>query len=131
MNCTKGGRGKKAPYETEMYRIPSGIKTLIQFLAERWKETNVLYDPEATMRFVKAVYEAIEVSFNRVQDEQFIDAVQAQEPTETEDVHAKQLSEARVLLHVYKQASKDTRNWVEAKRLINDLEKIIGIADLD
>ena len=36
-NFTKGGRGKKAPYETVHYRIPKPLKLTIQKLANAYK----------------------------------------------------------------------------------------------
>jgi len=33
-----GGRGKKAPYKTEHYRIPAPIKPLVQALANQYRE---------------------------------------------------------------------------------------------
>lgn len=33
----KGGRGKKAPYETTHYRIPAPLKDCFMHLAEKWK----------------------------------------------------------------------------------------------
>ena len=36
-NFTKGGRGKKAPYETLHYRIPKPLKSTIQKLANAYK----------------------------------------------------------------------------------------------
>ena len=36
-NFTKGGRGKKAPYETVHYRIPKPLKSTIQKLANAYK----------------------------------------------------------------------------------------------
>lgn len=33
-----GGRGKKAPYKTEHYRIPAPIKPLVQVLANQYRE---------------------------------------------------------------------------------------------
>ena len=34
----KGGRGKKAPYETVHYRIPQPIKPSVETIAERYRE---------------------------------------------------------------------------------------------
>ena len=36
-NFTKGGRGKKAPYETVHYRIPKPIKSTVQKLSNTYK----------------------------------------------------------------------------------------------
>ena len=36
-NFTKGGRGKKAPYETVYYRIPKPLKSTIQKLTNTYK----------------------------------------------------------------------------------------------
>jgi hypothetical protein len=35
---SKGGRGKKAPYETSHYRIPQPIKPTVEMLAEQYRE---------------------------------------------------------------------------------------------
>ena len=37
MPINKGGRGKKAPYETTHIRIPTPIKEEVESLIERWK----------------------------------------------------------------------------------------------
>lgn len=34
---TSGGRGKKAPYQTVMYRIPTAIKPTVEELSRTWK----------------------------------------------------------------------------------------------
>jgi hypothetical protein len=34
----KGGRGKKAPYQTSHYRIPQPIKPTVEMLAEQYRE---------------------------------------------------------------------------------------------
>lgn len=34
----KGGRGKKAPYETVMYRIPSPVKSVVEMLAQQYRQ---------------------------------------------------------------------------------------------
>lgn len=42
----KGGRGKKAPYATEMRRVPSPLKMLVEKLAADYKElVQEYYDP--------------------------------------------------------------------------------------
>ena len=35
---SKGGRGKKAPYQTSHYRIPQPIKPTVEILAEQYRE---------------------------------------------------------------------------------------------
>lgn len=40
-----GGRGKKAPYKTEHYRIPAPIKPLVQALANQYRELVTATDP--------------------------------------------------------------------------------------
>ncbi len=37
-DSTKGGRGKKAPYQTVHYRIPQPIKPVVESLAEHYRE---------------------------------------------------------------------------------------------
>lgn len=38
MSIAKGGRAKKAPYSSEMYRIPSPIKPAVMRLAELYRQ---------------------------------------------------------------------------------------------
>lgn len=46
LNTFKGGRGKKAPYATEMRRVPSPLKALVEKLAADYKElVQEYYDP--------------------------------------------------------------------------------------
>lgn len=40
----KGGRGKKAPYQTTHYRIPEPLKDCIVSIAEKWKLSVVAGD---------------------------------------------------------------------------------------
>lgn len=35
----KGGRGKRAPYETELLRVPTPIKPVVQALADSYRKT--------------------------------------------------------------------------------------------
>jgi NifU-like protein involved in Fe-S cluster formation len=37
-NYNKGGRGKKAPYQTVHYRIPEPMKSTVQTLAEHYRQ---------------------------------------------------------------------------------------------
>jgi len=47
-NLAKGGRGKKAPYTTTHYRIPSPLKPICEELAANYRELATEYeDPEA------------------------------------------------------------------------------------
>jgi len=48
-----GGRGKKAPYKTEHYRIPAPIKPLVQVLADRYRE--LMADNKSNFSFANLV----------------------------------------------------------------------------
>jgi hypothetical protein len=48
-----GGRGKKAPYKTEHYRIPAPIKPLVQALANQYRE--LISADKAKLSFVNLV----------------------------------------------------------------------------
>lgn len=53
MAYTKGGRGKKAPYETTHARIPKEIKPLVDRITTNYRE---LYDqPEAMARMISSL----------------------------------------------------------------------------
>jgi hypothetical protein len=48
-----GGRGKKAPYKTEHYRIPVPIKPLVQVLANQYRE--LMAEKKAEVTFTNLV----------------------------------------------------------------------------
>jgi len=58
MAYTKGGRGKKAPYETTHVRIPKEIKSLVDRITTNYRE---LYDqPEAMARIISSLTSILE-----------------------------------------------------------------------
>lgn len=58
-NYSKGGRGKKAPYQTIHYRIPEPIKPTVETLAERYRELIIAQFPNEADEMLKRVQEAI------------------------------------------------------------------------
>jgi hypothetical protein len=53
-----GGRGKKAPYKTEHYRIPAPIKPLVQALANQYRDLisrDSISEEKAKLSFVNLV----------------------------------------------------------------------------
>ena len=57
MTYTKGGRGKKAPYETTHTRIPKQIKPLVDKITSKFKE--LVDQPEATDTYINHIFSCI------------------------------------------------------------------------
>ena len=60
MEITKGGRGKKAPYETTHVRVPDQLKPLVEMMAEGYKEQVEADDiQEVTPAYIEGVKAAV------------------------------------------------------------------------
>ena len=58
-NLVKGGRGKKAPYETTHYRIPEPIKPVVEMMADRYRFLVITEDASVGERMLDQVQEAV------------------------------------------------------------------------
>jgi hypothetical protein len=58
-NYSKGGRGKKAPYQTVHYRIPEPIKPTVEMLAEQYRQLANAQSANTVNEMLKNVQEAI------------------------------------------------------------------------
>ena len=58
-NFTKGGRGKKAPYETVHYRIPKPLKSTVQKLSNTYKS---LFDTKYSNELIVNVEKVINLT---------------------------------------------------------------------
>jgi hypothetical protein len=58
-NLVKGGRGKKAPYETTHYRIPEPIKPVVEAIADRYRFLVITEDASAGERMLDRVQEVV------------------------------------------------------------------------
>jgi hypothetical protein len=127
---TKGGRGKKAPYKTEMYRIPSAIKETVQQLAMAYKrmcDNGSPINPSSHLQAsVQSVISAIAYDHKLIVEHDD----DGKNPIEEEHHHHHhgtdtQLEAVRELVGKWKGNSRDTRNWVEANRLLKELEMVL------
>lgn len=97
MSIAKGGRGVKAPYASEMYRIPSPIKPAVMQLAELYRQglwdgnleslqTTQEQDYISLLTDIKALisgYEdRIEDTCNRTEIQNLLDALKKVLPSE-------------------------------------------------
>lgn len=55
----RGGRGKKAPYETIHYRIPQPIKSTVEILAEHYRELALSESNAESEQLLKRIQDAI------------------------------------------------------------------------
>lgn len=140
----KGGKGKKAPYETQMVRTPVPILELAKQLTEGYRQ---VIGTDREQSYLVCVQKAIVQSTypdNTLTGEltELIEDLQAKH----EDMVRKfgecrqQLSEERLtqydleeklealqkVVSTYQQNSKPTRNWTEANRLITALKKVLN-----
>lgn len=121
MDFIKGGRGKKAPYDTEMYRIPSAIKETVQQLAIAWKQAYLSGDPIISpSHLLNKVQTAIVTTAHPHVPTNLISSIE-DKCTITDDA-VERLEAVRELVSKWKGNSKDTRNWVEANKLLKELE---------
>lgn len=58
-NLVKGGRGKKAPYETTHYRIPEPIKPVVEAMADRYRLLVITEDVSSGKQMLERVQETI------------------------------------------------------------------------
>ncbi|MFB2981314.1 hypothetical protein [Microseira sp. BLCC-F43] len=128
MVLAKGGRGKKAPYKTEMYRIPSPIKETVQQLAAAFKRVcgneSSLITPSQLLKQVQSTI--ARAAYPQRDLEAPKNLISTSEATITESCQEamERLEAVRELMIKWKGNAKDTRNWVEANRLLRELEKI-------
>lgn len=65
MEITKGGRGKKAPYETTHIRVPDQLKPLVEMMAEGYKER---VEADGIQEVTPAYIEGVKAAVNHLQD---------------------------------------------------------------
>lgn len=77
----KGGRGKKAPYESTMVRIPVPIKPLIELLAESFRHYVALngLTEDACLQFMHAIKKASTGQSENGPVDKVIEALQQQD----------------------------------------------------
>jgi hypothetical protein len=93
-SVAKGGRGVKAPYKSEMYRIPSPIKDAVMHLAESYR---------------LGVWDG-KIESLQIRQEQ----------------SSALLEQVQKITSDYEARLQDTRNWTEAKKLIEDLRSVLS-----
>jgi hypothetical protein len=59
IDCTKGGKAKKAPYETTHARIPTEVKTTVESLNLAYKQLKQINDSESIENLLSRVNDAI------------------------------------------------------------------------
>ena len=59
IDCTKGGKAKKAPYETTHARIPTEVKTTVESLNLAYKQLKRVNDSESIENLLSRVNGAI------------------------------------------------------------------------
>ena len=127
VDYTKGGRGKNAPYRTEMYRIPTIMKSEVQRVSAIVKELYAIGGVEAAALFLlelsDRIGEADRQTRVRLEGDKSVLEHQPSAPSSTPAQD--KLSAVEAMVDSYRQRTKDTRNWVEANRLINDLLSIL------
>lgn len=104
-----GGRGKKAPYITTHVRVPEPIKSHIESLISEYK--NAVLD---------GTDQGFLDSLNQLERNKHIVDSEVCAPT-----LQTQLGSIKLQLAIARTNSKNTRNWVEANKLISVLEKLV------
>lgn len=59
IDCTKGGKAKKAPYETTHARIPTEVKTTVESLNLAYKQLKQVNDSQSIENLLSRVNDAI------------------------------------------------------------------------
>lgn len=118
MSYINGGRGKKAPYDTEMYRIPTLIKETVQLLAMAFRRAydNDIISPSHLLNQVQAT----------IASTNLISGFNNECTTQPSDEAVERLEAVKELISKWKGNSKDTRNWVEANKLLRELETALS-----
>ncbi len=83
---SKGGRGKKAPYQTVHYRIPEPIKPTVEMLAEQYRQLATAQSVDEANEMLKRIQNSIvsnqpeaskaDTKFVEVDLEQIVDILQ-------------------------------------------------------
>lgn len=109
----KGGRGKRLPYESEMVRTPVPIKELVQQIVLGFR---CYYDTSYYEQFLKALSEGVSkanaIGFDGVKDSSKL--------TSEESLKLRLLA-IEETLETFRKQSKNTRDWVQANKLIDEL----------
>lgn len=130
---TKGGRGKKAPYETEMYRVPTPIKETVQQLAAAFKrvcEGNSGITPSHLLTSVQsAIARAAYPQSDLESPTNLISTIEDKCTSDADSDAVERLEVVKELLCKWKGKSRDTRNWTEANRLLKELEEALFSAE--
>ena len=127
IDYTKGGHGKKAPYQTEMFRIPKIMKPEVQRVSALVKELYAIGGEDKAALFLLELSSSIDEAERRTRAATG-DANSLLEPDLSEASATPQQDKLALVVGVvnfYRQRVKNTRNWVEASRLINDLLGIL------
>lgn len=69
-NPAKGGRGKKAPYESTHYRLPVPLKPIAEEMAANYRELVTEYSDPEDPALIAAVISALAPGDNEVEENQ-------------------------------------------------------------
>ena len=123
---TRGGHGKKAPYETEMYRIPTPIKETVQQLSTAYKRLCNLETTISPSHLIKQVQTAIaKIAYSQSDLEAPTNLISSKEG----DDATKQLKAIRELVSKWGENVKATRDWTKAKQLLKELEEQLVVSE--
>ena len=133
MEYLKGGRGKKAPYDTEMYRIPSAIKETVQQLGLAWKKayvSDLIIPPSHLLTSVQSAIAKAAYHQNDLEaPKNLISTIEDKCTNDADSDAVERLEAVRELLSKWRGKSKETRNWTEANRLLKELEEVLLLKD--
>lgn len=72
IECTKGGKAKKAPYETTHARIPTEIKTTVETISNSYKELKQNDDNQGINELLNKVNDVV-IAGNAINDNSLAD----------------------------------------------------------
>lgn len=144
-----GGRAKKAPYETSHVRTPLPVKKIVEAIGEGYRDAVIRGNEESYLQDLKDRLEDSVGAFNKTLSKSngYADLSATNKRLERELVEANKarneaisdlnlteshlgvlltrLEVLRVTVEEAEQNSKNTRNWVEANRLIARLKDLM------
>jgi hypothetical protein len=118
MDIPKGGRGQKAPYETQLVRVPVPIKALVE-LASNVYRSLVVGDKDENIKRFKAEIEVAAMRFHP--DKELVNKVRSES-----EILVDRYSKICQIVDRYERSAKGTRDWTKASQLISELKKVIS-----
>ena len=113
-----------------MYRIPTPIKERVQQLAAAFKQVCEGNSGVTSSHLLKQVQSAIaKATYPQSNLEASTNLISGSEDksNQSSDEAVERLGAVREVISKWKENTKNTRNWVEANRLLKELEEVLGL----